>query len=70
MGNNEAEQRAARTKDIDLSIEIDASPEAVWRAISDGEELGRWFPLEAEVVPGVGGTVTVAWGPVLQQLMI
>jgi len=63
MGNKETERRAARTKDIDLSIEIDASPEAVWRAISDGEELGRWFPLEAEVVPGVGGTVTVAWGP-------
>ena len=63
MGNKETERRAARTKDIDLSIEIDASPEAVWRAISDGEELARWFPLDAEVVPGVGGTVTVAWGP-------
>ena len=24
-------------------IEIDASPEAVWKAISNGEELTRWY---------------------------
>lgn len=63
MGGKETEERLGRTKDVDLSIEIEASPEAVWRAISEGEELARWFPPEAEVVPGVGGTVTIAWGP-------
>ena len=51
------------SKKIDLSIEIDAPPEAVWRAISTGEELRRWFPLNAEIEPGVGGTVTIDWGP-------
>lgn len=35
----------------------------MWRAISDAEELQRWFPLSAEVEPGEGGTVTLAWGP-------
>jgi uncharacterized protein YndB with AHSA1/START domain len=51
------------TKSIDLTIEIDAPPEAVWEAISKAEELQRWFPLNAEIEPGVGGTVTIDWGP-------
>jgi uncharacterized protein YndB with AHSA1/START domain len=51
------------TKKIDLTIEIDAPPEAVWEAISSAEELQRWFPLNAEIEPGEGGTVTIDWGP-------
>lgn len=51
------------TKSIDLSIEIDAPTEAVWEAISNAEELQRWFPLNAEIEPGEGGTVTIDWGP-------
>lgn len=51
------------TKSIDLTIEIDAPPEAVWEAISNADELERWFPLNAEIEPGVGGTVTIDWGP-------
>lgn len=53
----------AKTKSIDLSIDIDAPADAVWEAISSAEELQRWFPLNAEIVPGVGGTVTIDWGP-------
>jgi uncharacterized protein YndB with AHSA1/START domain len=41
---------------------IDAPVEAVWKAISEGEELTRWFVEEATVVPGVGGTITISWG--------
>lgn len=52
-----------RTKTIDLSIELDASTDAVWQAISDAEELRRWFALDAAVEPGVGGSVTLSWGP-------
>jgi len=52
-----------KTKSIDLTIEIDAPAEAVWQAISNAEELARWFPLNAEIEPGVGGTVTIDWGP-------
>ncbi len=51
------------TKTIDLSVELDAPPEAVWKAISDAEQLRRWFPLNATVEPGVGGSVTLDWGP-------
>jgi uncharacterized protein YndB with AHSA1/START domain len=43
-------------------IVIDAPIEAVWKAISDGEELTRWFVEEASVEPGVGGTISVSWG--------
>lgn len=43
-------------------IVIDAPIEAVWKAISEGEELTRWFVDEASVEPGVGGTLTFSWG--------
>ena len=49
------------TRDIDLSVEIAAPPEAVWEAISDGDRLASWFAPFASVEPGEGGTVTVAW---------
>ncbi|HEX6177900.1 MAG TPA: SRPBCC domain-containing protein, partial [Thermoanaerobaculia bacterium] len=50
------------TKKIEREIEIAATPEEVWKAISDGEELKRWFPLDARVRPGVCGSVWLSWG--------
>ena len=43
-------------------IVIDAPLEAVWKAITDAEELTRWFVEEASVEPGVGGTIASSWG--------
>jgi uncharacterized protein YndB with AHSA1/START domain len=43
-------------------IEIDAPPAAVWKAISTGEELTRWYAEEARVEPRVGGENWVSWG--------
>jgi uncharacterized protein YndB with AHSA1/START domain len=43
-------------------IAIDAPLEAVWKAITDGEELTRWFVQEATVEPRVGGMLTFSWG--------
>lgn len=43
-------------------IEIDAGPERVWRALTEAAELERWFPLDAEVEPGEGGSMTLSWG--------
>ncbi|NKB89362.1 MAG: hypothetical protein GKS06_14175 [Acidobacteria bacterium] len=51
------------TKNIEVEIEIDATPEAAWRAISQGEEVARWFPLNAEIEPGEGGKYYIDWGP-------
>ena len=42
-------------------VEIDAPPERVWRALTDARELERWFPLEAKVEPGEGGTIYMSW---------
>jgi len=43
-------------------IEIDASPEDVWKAISTGEGLTRWYAEEARVEPRIGGENWVSWG--------
>jgi uncharacterized protein YndB with AHSA1/START domain len=42
-------------------IEIAAPPADVWRALTEGEELARWFAVAAEVVPGEGGCWKVSW---------
>ena len=39
----------------------DVPPEVVWRALTDAEELARWFPLAARV-EGVGGAISLSWG--------
>ena len=49
-------------KKVEREIEIAATPKDVWRALSEGEELKRWFPLDARVKPGAGGSVWLSWG--------
>lgn len=51
------------TRTLDLSVEIDAAPDDVWTAISDGDWMSRWFSPIASVEPGEGGRVAVAWDP-------
>jgi len=59
------------TRSITLETEIAASPERVWKALTEAEELMRWFPLEARVVPGVGGSMWLSWGyPVVAESII
>lgn len=58
---SEPDQKPARK--VDFSVEIDAPLEAVWKALTDGKELTRWFPPDARVTPGVGGSVWMSWGP-------
>ncbi|MGH9792379.1 MAG: SRPBCC family protein [Candidatus Acidiferrales bacterium] len=55
--------KATATRTIEKRIEIDAPVEAVWKALTEGEELARWFPLEARVELRIGGTFFVSWGP-------
>lgn len=52
-----------KTRTITKEIEIEASPQAVWEALTHPEELVRWFPLQARVKPGVGGSMWYSWGP-------
>lgn len=50
------------TRSLEKEVEIGAPAEAVWKAVSEAEELVRWFPLEARVEPGEGGTLYLSWG--------
>lgn len=54
----EAKQAEETKKErrIEKEIEINAPLEDVWKALTDANELARWFPLEARVTPGPGGT--------------
>ncbi|NIR44366.1 MAG: SRPBCC domain-containing protein [Gemmatimonadetes bacterium] len=42
-------------------IEIGAPVEAVWRALTEAEEIERWFAPEARVTPGAGGKIWWHW---------
>jgi uncharacterized protein YndB with AHSA1/START domain len=48
---------------IDLTIDIDATLEEVWQALTTGEGIARWFAPLAAVTPGEGGSVSVGWDP-------
>lgn len=47
---------------IEAEITIDADAETVWRALTEAEELKRWFPLDARVTPGEGGALWLSFG--------
>jgi uncharacterized protein YndB with AHSA1/START domain len=40
---------------IEITKQIDAPPERVFRALTEAEELTRWFPSSAESDPRTGG---------------
>lgn len=48
---------------VEARIDIEAPVEAVWKALTDAQELTRWFPLDARVAPGEGGAIWISWGP-------
>lgn len=48
-----------KDRSTELSREIDAPVEAVWKALTEAEELQRWFPLEAVVT---SEKVNLTWG--------
>jgi len=43
-------------------VTVRAPVDRVWHALTDPEELMRWFPPVARVEPGVGGSITLSWG--------
>lgn len=52
----------ADEKKVEAEITIDADAATVWRALTEGEELKRWFTLDARVTPGAGGAVWLSFG--------
>jgi uncharacterized protein YndB with AHSA1/START domain len=57
-----SESHRPGTRGQEHLIEIDAPVEAVWRAITEAEEVTRWYVQEARIDPRVGGTYEVSWG--------
>jgi uncharacterized protein YndB with AHSA1/START domain len=53
---------AEKSRSYEKTFEVAASPEAVWKAITEGEELTRWFCVNATCEPGVGGEHHIDWG--------
>ena len=53
------------TRDIHLSVELDASPEDVFRAVTEGTEIAKWLAPEARATAPDGakkGTIWISWG--------
>ena len=49
------------TDAIERTLELRASPERVWRALTDPVELGRWFGNEAQLDLRPGGEGWFGW---------
>jgi uncharacterized protein YndB with AHSA1/START domain len=50
------------SRSIRQEVTIDAPVDVVWRAITEADQLACWFPVEAQVEPGLGGSVWLSWG--------
>lgn len=46
---------------LETEVAIEAPPEAVWRALTEADELTRWFPFQARTTPGEGGEIWMSW---------
>lgn len=60
---NHDSQSPAGARKIEREVEITASPGTVWKALTDAQELSRWYSFAARVEPGPGGMVHLSWGP-------
>lgn len=58
-----SDDRTATGRHLDLTIDIDATLDEVWEALTTGDGIARWFGPYAQVTPGVGGSVGVGWDP-------
>ncbi|MEE9130331.1 MAG: SRPBCC domain-containing protein [Phycisphaerales bacterium] len=54
---------AQQSRTIALELEIDAPIEDVWKALTEADQLKSWFPYDARVTPGKGGSIWLSWGP-------
>ncbi|HJR59685.1 MAG TPA: SRPBCC domain-containing protein [Vicinamibacterales bacterium] len=50
------------SRSIVKEVTIDAPADAVWKALTEADQLIRWFPVDARVRPGPGGSIWISWG--------
>lgn len=58
----ETKMSVKQVRTVETELEIKAPVDVVWKALTDAQELMRWFPLNAKVKPGAGGSVWISWG--------
>ena len=61
--SNDTKDHALTGRGLDLTIDIDATVEEVWHALTTGEGIARWFAPYASVMPGPEGSVSIGWDP-------
>ena len=47
---------------IEREVFVNAPPGALWDALTQAEELARWFPVHAKIEGGPGGSIWLSWG--------
>lgn len=55
-------RRRGDRRSLEAELDLEAPPEAVWKALTDGDELANWFPFRSRSTPGVGGSIWLWWG--------
>ena len=58
-----AENPQSSTRTHDIELELDASPDEVFSAITEADKIQQWFAPDVRVTPGEGGSIYVGWGP-------
>jgi len=53
----------SRGRSIERELSLEASPAEVWRAITEAQELTKWFVPDLDARPGQGGEFRFRWGP-------
>ncbi len=48
-------------RQFEMQIDLSASPDVVWEALTQPEIVQRWFATEARLSPGVGGEIVWNW---------
>ena len=46
---------------IERTLELDVAPEKVWRALTDDQQIARWFGDSAELDPSLGAVGWFGW---------
>ncbi len=50
------------TRSHEFEMGFEATPEEIWRALTEPEQIVKWFAVDAEVEPREGGRHYVSWG--------
>jgi uncharacterized protein YndB with AHSA1/START domain len=49
------------SRSFSMTVDINATPDEIWRALTEAKELVRWFSPQARVTPGKGGSMFWGW---------